>query len=87
MAGSMGYGDTAFTVKELKLATSYPVPAGTELGSCTFEQTEAGAVKAGLTAKLTTDANGQISITGDVTQDGKTTALTNFGQSTLTAGS
>lgn len=85
MAGTIGYNGTTFAVKDLQVAASYPLPAANAtLGSCVFQQLDGDTVKAELKAQLAVDARGAIAITGDLTQDGKTTALTNFGQTSLT---
>lgn len=81
MTGSMGYDGTTFTVKELKVATSFPLPTSdAALGSCVFQHLDGTTVKEELTAKLAVNASGGIVASGDLTKDGVTTPLTNFGQ-------
>jgi hypothetical protein len=89
MAGTIGYNGTTFAVKDLQVSASYPLPtANARLGSCVFQQLDGDTVKAELKANMAVDAKGAIAITGDLTQDGTTTPLTNFGQASfVTAGS
>lgn len=81
MTGSVTYKDTALTIKELKFATTDPMPtANADLGDFVFEDRSGGKLNASITAKLSIDANGKIAASGSTTDSTGASSPINFSE-------
>lgn len=81
LAGSLGYSDTTYALKQFEVAASYPLAASSgTLGRCVFQERVDGVLKSELDASLALSDEGQIVVTGSLVRDGKTTTFADFGQ-------